>query len=262
MFYIIKYRKKVVINNLQKAFPNKNKKEINKIAKLFYKNLLDILLESIKGLTMNKQTFLKRFQIINPEYLNNFYNKNISILNLAGHYANWEWGIQAVDMQLKHQVVSIYKPLSNKQLDTYIKTKRERFGMKLVPMDETKNIFTNITKPVSVIMAADQSPSNVHKAIWVNFLNIKTPFIHGPEAYAKKLNTPVVYFDVQRVKRGYYTLEIKNITNSPSSLKQNELTKIYAKTLEQIIKHKPQDWLWSHKRWKHSFNQKIKQNNK
>ena len=259
-FYIIPYRKKVVFSNLKKAFPNKNDKEIKYLAKEFYKNLSDILLESLKGLSLSKDGFLKRFRIVNPELLDNYYEQNLSVINLAGHYANWEWGIQAVNMQVKHQVVSIYKKLSNKHLETYIKEKRERFGMMLIPMEETKSIFANQEKPVSVILAADQNPGDVNKAIWVDFLGIKTAFIHGPEAYANKLGLPVVYFNVQRVKRGFYTLEIIPVTDNPRKLKKGELTKVYAGILEEIIKNKAQDWLWSHKRWKHSYEKFIKNN--
>ncbi len=102
-------------------------------------------------------------------------------------------------------------------------------------------------------MAADQSPSKrlLPKALWIDFLGIKTPFLQGPEKHARINNYPVVYVDINQKKRGYYELFLTVLTDKPISLKEGELTKLYAKKLEQNIINKPECWLWSHKRWKH-----------
>jgi KDO2-lipid IV(A) lauroyltransferase len=99
-------------------------------------------------------------------------------------------------------------------------------------------------------MAADQSPSNPEKAIWVNFLGQKTAFLDGPERHARLRDIPVIFTDIQRVKRGYYTLELSYISLNPKETEKGEITTNYASRLEKIIRNKPEDWLWSHKRWK------------
>ncbi len=251
---VIGYRSKVVDANLKRCFPEKSDKEIRKINRKFYLNIADILLESLKGLTLSQASIEKRFKILNPQVLNKYFDNNQSVMCLASHYANWEWGIQAVNSQIKHQVVSIYKPLSNSYLERYMLQQRSRLGMKLFPMEDTREAFAQAAKePIAIILAADQSPAKNNKTIIVDFFNERLGFIHGPEAYASKTHSPVVFFDVQRVKRGYYTLEIQELFTGKEQFEKGELTQVYANKIEEILRKKPEDWLWSHKRWKHDY---------
>jgi KDO2-lipid IV(A) lauroyltransferase len=251
---LIGYRKQVVYKNLKRCFPDKSDKALKRISKHFYLNIADILLESLKGLSISQKSIESRFKIINPEVLNQFFDKGQSVMCLAAHYGNWEWGIQAVNSQIKHQAVSIYKPLNNKWLEKFMHKKRSRLGMKLFPMEETREAFGLAQhEPIAIILAADQSPSNTKKSIIVDFFDERLGFIHGPEAYTSKTKVPVVYFDVQRVKRGYYTLELKVLSQAGEKLAPGEITQRYASEIETILKAKPEDWLWSHKRWKHDY---------
>lgn len=248
------YRKKVVMDNLDRCFPEKSVKEKKEITRKFYLNISDVLLESIKGLTIPQESMIDRFKILNPEILNKYFENKQSVICLAAHYGNWEWGIQAVNEQIKHQAISIYKPLSNSHLESYMHKQRSRMGMKLFPMEETRTAFAQAQiEPVAIILAADQSPSNTSRSIMVDFFGERIGFIHGPEAYATASKTPVVYFDVQRVKRGYYTLEFKELFTGKEDFKKGEITQRYAQEIEKVLRDKPEDWLWSHKRWKHDY---------
>ncbi len=251
---VIRYRKKVVSDNLLRCFPDKSVKERNIISQKFYLNIADVLLESLKGLTLSKKNLETRFKVLNPDVLTKYFDNDKSVICLASHYANWEWGIQAVNSQIKHQAISIYKPLSNKYLDGFMQKQRSRLGMKLYAMEDTREAFAQVQKePVAIILAADQSPSDTFKTIIVDFFNEQVGFIHGPEAYVSKTNMPVVFFDVQRTKRGYYTLEIQELFTGKEKLERKELTQKYANKIEEILRKKPENWLWSHKRWKHNY---------
>lgn len=263
--YIVGYRRKVVRDNLQICFPDKPRKALNKIERKFYRNLSDIMIESIKGLYMSKKQLMKRFNVLNPEILQNYYDNDQDILSLASHYTNWEWGILAVDFQIPHQAISIYKPMHNKDMENFSYQRRTRFGMKLVGIKETKDYFNaGKDKPNCYILAADQHPKDHKKAIVVNFFNTETACLHGPEAYGRNTGMPIVYFDIQRIKRGYYTMEIKKMFDNPQQTTFGEITQKYMTILEDIIRKKPENWLWSHKRWKYSQQdiEEIKQFNR
>ena len=246
----------MVKGNLERCFPEKSSQEITQISKKFYLNISDILLESLKGLTIPEEEMLKRFKITNPEVLNKYFEHKQSVICLASHYANWEWGIQAVNAQIQHQAISIYKPLSNVTLEKYMLKQRSRMGMKLYGIDDTREAFGQAqVEPVAIILAADQSPSDTSKSIIADFFGQRIGFLHGPEAYAFKTKTPVVFFDVQRTKRGYYTLEIQELFTGKEDLRKGELTQKYADKIQDVLTQKPEDWLWSHKRWKHDYSQ-------
>jgi Kdo2-lipid IVA lauroyltransferase/acyltransferase len=254
IFYVVSYRKKTVISNLSKAFPDKNKKEILKIAFKFYKNLCDIILESVKGFTVKSAILERRYKFLNPEISNRFYNEGRSIMFVGSHYGNWEWGTQVVKNQVKHPCIGFYKPMSNPFIDKYICHHRMKRGVEFLSIYETSKVLSQKRdKPVAFVMVGDQCPSTMEKAIWVNFLNQDTACLHGIENHSRVYNLPIVYIDVQRIKRGYYELTLSTlIENSNEIITNGAITTKYMAKLEEIILKKPENWLWSHKRWKHS----------
>ena len=259
LYYIVKYRREVAFDNLQKCFPGKSEKEIEKMNKEFFRHLTDISLESIKGMSINKKSLDKRYKIENAELINSYFEQNKSVMCLTSHYGNWEYGILATDSAIKHQAVALYLPLSNKLSEKYGLKRRGRFGMQMLEVSKTKNIFlTKPEKPVAIIMAADQSPANLEKAFKITFLNRPTACLYGPEVYAKKVGLAILYLKISKTKRGHYILKFEKLIKSPKSLEEGEVTKIYFNRLEKDILAKPEYWLWSHRRWKHNLdNYKI-----
>jgi len=251
MYYFIRYRKKTVLKNILNSFPEKTENERNLIAKKFYKHLCDLALESLKGFTASKEVMGQRYKVLNPEFADRYFREGRDAMLLASHYCNWEWGAVACDMQFEYTLGFLYKPLTNKYAEEYSLKKRSRFGGDFVGIAETGKYFLRKKpQPVLYVMPADQSPSNSHLAYWMQFLNQETGFIHGPEKFAKKLNLPVLFMDIRKKKRGYYEITIKEITDKPKELPEGMLAKKYAQIMEDIIREKPEDWLWSHKRWK------------
>ncbi len=251
--HIVRYRRKVVVTNLTKSFPEKSKKEIKKLTNKYYKHLSDITLESIKGYTLSIKEFNKRISVFNPEIEKKLFNEGKDVIFVSGHLGNWEWGPRAVPYFIKHKVAVIYKPIKNKYINKYVKELRKKDNATMYPIRLTARAFAKQEKPVSVVMLADQSNPNKKKAIWLNFLNQPTATLHGPELYAKKYDVPIVFFYFDKIKRGYYQIKCDTITETPRELERGQITKIYMEKLEAVIRSKPEYWIWSHKRWKHKF---------
>jgi KDO2-lipid IV(A) lauroyltransferase len=251
-YYVIPYRKKVIRQNIERSFPKLSKKEQSKIIIGFYHNLCDILLEGIKGFSISKKELQARYVFLNPEVLNELYEKGQDVISVGAHYANWEWGIIAAPLQLKHKLYAFYSPLRNKPIDSYMRQNRKKWGTELVPSKDVKRVIdAKDDKPVMYFFGADQSPGNPKGSHWMEFLNQDTACMKGPEFFARRYRLPVVYFDVQRVKKGFYTVFLKVIESDPVNTSSGEITENYMHTLEQIIIDKPEDFLWSHRRWKH-----------
>lgn len=252
LFYVFKYRKSVIYNNLAASFPDMDKQQLDELFRLSYKNLTDILVEGIKGFTMTRSQIKKRHKILNPEILEPFYKQGKSVIALPTHYGNWEWGALSPGLFIKDfNIVGFYKKFSNAYVDRFMRKNRSRTGTSLVSIFETAKTFENLKDtPTAYIMAADQSPSNARKSYWVDFLGRDTAFLHGPEYYAKKYDIPLVFVDIQRVKRGHYELTLSILADNPTELEDAEITRRYARMLESQIHKKAENWLWSHKRWK------------
>jgi KDO2-lipid IV(A) lauroyltransferase len=100
------------------------------------------------------------------------------------------------------------------------------------------------------MMLSDQSPNDVHKSFWTMFMNQETPFLYGAEYFARKYDMPVLYYDVTKVKRGYYEVRFTPLCEKPSQVPQYTITSRYIKMLKETIDRHPEYWLWSHRRWK------------
>ncbi len=251
---LFSYRKQVIEDNLKMIFPDLTTWQIKQLTKKIYRNLADNLVESVKSFSMRKATLIKRYKIVNPELLIPYYNKKQSIIGVTGHYGNWEWGSIAASLQSPYKFAAFYKPIRNKYLDKFIKKSRSKCGTELISIYQTSEAFENRKNQATMfLMAADQSPSGkqLKHAFWINFLGKETAFLHGVEKHARNNNYPVIYTDIQRIKRGYYEVTLSVICDQPNDLTEGEITQRYAQKLETIIRNKPENWLWSHKRWKH-----------
>lgn len=251
---VFKYRKKIVYRNIQSCFPEKTDTEIKKIADDFYINLSDVIVEAIKGFTMSEAELHKRYNFLNRELLNGYFDKGMSTICVSAHFNNWEWGVLIMGKQFKHKTFGVYKHLSNQYIDIYIEKKRKKLDMNLLVMEETvKGMRMKYEKPAVFILIADQSPSNHKKALWVDFFNIKTACAPGVEMASRLFSYPVIYIIPRRRKRGHYEVECKLLADDPSKLSKGEITQKYMSLLEKCIKEEPSRWLWSHRRWKHKY---------
>jgi KDO2-lipid IV(A) lauroyltransferase len=254
IYQVFGYRKKVVIQNLKIAFPEKSEKEILEITCKFYKHLCDIILEIFKGFSISEKEIKERFTIESTKASAALLAQGKSILALTAHYNNWEWGALGAGFMIDAPMYALYKPLSNKYIDSFVRKKRKAFGVTLHPIYQTKSLLdTNLSKTPSVyILAADQSPSNIEKAHWVTFFNRPTACLHGAELYAQNPKFGVIFYEIVRLKRGYYQLRENPISYQAEGSCKGELTQKYMSLLEAEIRREPAWWLWSHRRWKHS----------
>ncbi len=251
LYRIAGYRKGVVRDNLEKCFPDMPLARLRLIEKQFYCNLCDITLEGFKAFSMSKATLLKRYRLVNPDILDAHFNRGESVFVTASHMANWEWGTLIFNLTLKHRPAAIYKPLKNPVVNDYITRNRSRFGIILLPMRQAlSKIAAMKEQPYAFIIVNDQWPSNLQMAHRVLFLGRDTPFLHGLDQIARETGYPVYYVHVNRIRRGYYELTLSPICLHPAAEKEGRITAAFAARLESLILEKPQDWLWSHRRWK------------
>lgn len=253
LYYIVGYRKRIVITNLQKSFPNYSEVEINTICKKHYKYFCDLLVETLKTLTISKQSALKHCKI-NESSLRLFdelANKNMNFVIVLGHLGNWEWAGNSFSLLCKHQLYVIYHPLSNKYFDKLMYRMRTRFGTKLIAMNNVyKGMLSHKKELNATAFISDQTP-HPDNAMWTTFLNQDTPVFRGPEVIAGKLNLPIIYIRLKLIKRGYYELNAENVSESTTNKLVGELTIMHTKKLERDIIAQPEAWLWTHRRWKY-----------
>ena len=252
VYYLIGYRKKTAAKNIEQSFPDKSAAEHRLILKTFFRHFCDLVLESFKLFTISEKALRSRFVFKNPEILLPFFERGQSFIIAGGHYNNWEMFASACQLYMQHQAVALYKPLANPWFEQKLKSSRSRFGLQMVPIQQTKAFFEEKTeRPSAIIFGMDQSPSNISRCHWMKFLNQDTPVIFGVEKYSKEYNLPVVFGRILKVRRGYYELEMEVLTSDPKSMPHAAIVEKAMQMLEVDINREPPWWLWTHKRWKH-----------
>jgi KDO2-lipid IV(A) lauroyltransferase len=257
LFHLLGYRKEVVYQNLRNSFPAKTDKEIKAIRKRYYKYLCDLFLETFKTLTIGKKTMLKHCYLhpLAKDLFNNLRAENRSFILVMGHFGNWEWAGNTFSLECDHQLYVIYHPLRNEYFNGLMYKMRTRFGTKLIAMKDTfREMLSQRDELNATAFIADQTPSP-EKAHWMTFLNQDTPVFMGSEIIAKKIDYPIVYGSVKRVKRGYYEIFAEILVDNPKATAPGEISEKHTKRLEQDIIAQPEIWLWSHRRWKHKKQQ-------
>jgi len=261
LFRVVGYRKKVVLSNLQRVFPEKSKAALQQIAHGAYRNLCDITLETIKSFSMSQKERWQHCPIKNPELVNSFLEKGQSLIISGSHYNNWELACLTIPIPFKGgEAITVYKPLTNRIIDAWMNKNRARGGMLMTDMN---TVFSDMRRrrgqPAAWFLVSDQSPSSPKNAHWVSFLGQESASLPGVDVLARAFGYPVLYFHLKRLKRGYYELEYEILWPDPSTAKEMDITKAYAKIAETAILAQPENWLWSHKRWKINKNMPLGQ---
>jgi len=254
VYYVVGYRKKVVLSNLLIAFPEKTQAERVRIAKDFYHQFVNTMMETIQLIAMSDQAFDKRVTS-NSEVLNQYIDAGKNVQLHTGHFFNWEMINLGVARKSLFPFVGVYMSFTNRSFDRIMFKMRKRFNTILIPAAHFKDRFDEYVNGKYLLgLVADQNPARIDKAYWISFFNKVTAFTSGPERGARANDTVVLFISVRQPKRGHYYLHSELITENPRELPEGELTKIYVAKLEQAIRNNPSNYLWSHRRWKWEYN--------
>ncbi|MDR3679023.1 MAG: lysophospholipid acyltransferase family protein [Flavipsychrobacter sp.] len=250
LYHIAGYRKQVVLSNLRNAFPEKDDKEIRRIMRLFYHSFCDQWMETLKLLTISPKELNKRITG-NWEVFHELNREDKNTYILLGHTFNWEWGNVALQYNNPQQFAGVYQPVANKGFDKLMLRLRSRGGGWMISMKAKKGFQRLDGVRYLVGLIADQNPSNIKGSIWLPFMHRPAPFFKGPEQLATRAKAAVTFVGIKKIKRGYYNLTISLFTKDASQLESGVVTKAYVAFMEQQLREQPENWLWSHKRWKH-----------
>jgi KDO2-lipid IV(A) lauroyltransferase len=256
IFYIVRYRRKLVRKNLNNSFPEKSQMEILKIEKDFYRHFCDYFVETIKLLHISDEEMKKRFVFNNLEPAQHFLDIRQPIVMFLGHYGNWEW-VPSIMLHLKtgENTISgqVYRPLNNKAFDRFFLNLRKRFHSIGFTKHDIFRDIVNLRKANTnwiIGFMSDQKPSGNQIPHRMQFLNQETPVLTGTEKIARHTKAAVCYLDIVCLKRGYYEGNITVISDNAAETSELDITEKYMHYLEQTILRNPSGYLWTHNRWR------------
>lgn len=253
IIYIIGYRKKVVFENLRNSFPDKSEAELRALHRKFFHNFSDYLVETAKSFTMSEKELRVRVQHINQDLFKEAKAEGKNIILLAGHVFNWEWFNALASVIPQENCHPVYRNMQNEFWEEKLKLVRNRYGNHAIKATEViKHILRNPNDGNTVYMfVADQTPHVAEVKYGVNFLNQATPAFVGYDKLATKLDLAFIYCDMKRVKRGFYQVNYYRIYPDAEKFAPLEVVVKFHKFLENTIKKYPDNYLWSHRKWKY-----------
>jgi len=253
VYYVIGYRKKVVLSNLKLAFPEKSEKEITEISKKFYHHFADVFIEMIKFFTVSKQEVYKRYKFTNLEFFEELHKDGKSVMLMGPHYANWEW-IMSLDAFVKYKGYAAFTRVENPYFNDKVLKSRAKFGTNLILTSkliaEIKHNQKNNIQAMYGLLS-DQSPQLSKTFYWREFFGVKVPIHTGAEMLAKRYDMNMVYIETKKIKRGYYETSFSLITNEAQKFPDYKLSDIFIEKVEKQVRTQPEYYFWTHKRFKH-----------
>ena len=253
------YRKSTVRENLQKSFPEKSVEEIKQIEKKFYHNFSDYLVEMVRSFTMSSTELRVRVQHINQDVFHKAKEDGKNVILLAGHVFNWEWFNALATVIPQEKCFPVYRKVNSSFWEEKIKNIRNSYGNHALEAKEViRHILKNPNDGNSVYMfVADQTPHFSEVSFGLNFLNQKTPAFIGYDKLATRLDLTFVYCEMKKVKRGFYQVNYHEITPNRERFEEFEVVKKFHKQLEKTINKYPDNYLWSHRKWKYRDSIKV-----
>jgi len=259
VYYVVRYRRRLVRANLQASFPDKTDEERLAIERRFYRNFTDVFVETIKLLHISDDEVRRRVVFEGTERVDRYVDKGKSVAIYAAHFCNWEW-LSSITLWLKDSeglCSQVYRPLRNQWFDEFYYRLRKRFHSESIAKKEVLRTLLRIRRSGRCFVTgfiSDQKPSHNDGHHHVEFLHQQTPFITGTEMLLRKMGTAVMYFDIRRIRRGYYKVVLRPMFDDASKCAEYEITDAYACVLEQAIREQPDAWLWTHNRWRRRLN--------
>lgn len=251
---VLKYRVKVVRKNLRNSFPEKDEAELLKIERKFYHNLCDIIVETVKLLHMSDRQVYRRVRVENGELVGEITKSGRPFIMFLGHFGNWEWVQSMTIMREDIEVMgALYRPLMDEVMDRVMLRVRARFRLECI---RSRNAYRRLleirrkTPSFGVGFIGDQRPLGDNLKHWTIFMNQPTAFVTGGETIGDRVDAVFIYAEMERLKRGYYSLNLKPMTPDPDDKGEFPYTRLFLRMLEESIRRQPANWLWSHNRWK------------
>ena len=259
--YLVRYRWRVVLENLRNSFPEKSEVETRRIGRQFYWHFAQVLVEILKLAAISPTELRRRMRFVNPELMTRHFAENRLVLSLGSHRGNWEWILSGAALEFSGRSGGVYKPLNNKFFEHFMRRLRTRLGPDAVPMLATlRYLVQHRSQGRTLSLLTDQAAGPEDRPYWTDFMHQEAGFYTSAERLAQQFHCAVLYVGIRRVKLGYYEVKFSELPDgqiaaaaaaAPLEAERYPITEAFIRHLEADIRATPEQYLWTHRRWKH-----------
>ena len=254
--YVVRYRWRVVTENLRNSFPEKTPAEIEQLGRAFYRHFAQVVVEILKAAAISPAELRPRVRFLNPELMTRHFANQRLVLALGSHMGNWEWLLNGAALEFPGRAAGVYKPLNNTFFECFVRRLRTRLGADAVPMLATlRYLVAHRGEGRILSLLTDQAAGPEDKPYWTDFLHQDTSFYTSSDRLAAQFDCAVVFIGIRRVRRGYYEVTFSELPDGrvakAAPAGTFPVTEAFARHLEAEMRASPEQYLWTHRRWKH-----------
>ncbi len=255
VYYFIPIRRRIVLENLQRAMPELSPKERRRIARHTYAMFGQNFFEFLRTPVRTPEEIFSRMNIRNAHLLQEAHDSGNGTILMSGHFGNWEILACAV-VALGYPLVVIAKKQRNRLVDEMINSFRRSGGIETVPLGMgVRDFLRALRQNKFVAMLADQEARK--DAVYARFFNIPSATAAGPALLAIKTGAHIIFATCIQRADGDYDVTFEKIdTDDVDGISEENIriiTQRHVSTLEEKIRRWPDHWFWMHKRWKKSL---------
>lgn len=248
-------RRRVALDNLQHAFPDKTPAEIRSLARKAFQNYGISLVEMLWSGQAEKGELIRLVRLVNPEVVRHALERGKGLILLSAHFGSWELLLSGLIINLDMPISAIVQLQRNKRIDAVIDAQRRRFKVTTIPMGPSvREVLKVLQRKGTVLILADQSGPK--ESLFVDFFGRPAATHRGTAAFSLRTGAPIVLVLLVRQSDGTHQAVFEEVDrtgiegNSEDAI--TELTRRHTAALERYIRRYPDHWLWMHKRWKHT----------
>lgn len=255
-FRILSSRRRVTLDNLRHAYPEKSLPDLMNIARGAFHNYGISLIELLWFPNFTDESLTSFVTVKNPGVLKSAAAQGKGMVLLSGHFGNWEMIVFAISWQTKIPVSIIVQAQNNKLVDGLINRHRCLRGNRTIPMGMSiREILRTLQQGGVIGIAPDQS--GPMEGVFVKFFGRLVATHQGPAAFALRTGAPMCMGFIVRKADGTYEVTVEEVSTDNLHGSEDErvieVTRRHTELLERYIRMYPDHWLWMHRRWKHTW---------
>lgn len=261
--YVLRYRRGVIQKNLTLVFGDKTAKELAPLVTGFYRNFADLWMEFLQGLRLDSDYLARNIETKNLAVLENAVNQGNGVILATGHLGNFEWLGYALADKYPGKIAAVMKKIHNPRVNDFVVSMRKQCYSDLIYAHNSgKKMITVLRQGKMLLMAADQDARS--SELFVDFLGQPSAVAPGIASLHLLTNAPVVFFAAIRTRYGRFTFHFETVKTDDLNEKSKEeatfiIMQRYNWILERWVRLYPEQWFWSHNRWKSKPNQEQKE---
>jgi len=254
-FAVSASRRRVTLDNLKHAFPEKRQEELRVIARRAFENYGISLVEMLWSGQAGRKELAGLVRLENPEVAQRAREQGKGVILLGGHFGSWELMASSLIICLGWNVSVIVQVQRNRKINDVIDSQRRRYMLATIPMGPSvREVLKTLQRKEAVFILGDQSGPK--ESLFVDFFGRPAATHKGTAAFSLRSGAPIVFVALLRQKDGTHKAVFEEVDRSglDSASEENvaELTRRHVAVLERYIRQYPDHWLWMHKRWKHT----------